>query len=100
LWAFGRYDLYLSEFDFWNLTLVEFNALSERYRESQKWLNYRAAMICAVVANTVRDRKKKSKPWTPDDFMPIKECRQMTAEQMFNQVQANNIMLGGEVLEN
>ena len=99
MWAFGRYDLKLSELDFWNLTLVEFNALSERYKEAQKWLNHRVAMICSVIANTVRDRKKKSKPWTPDDFMPIKEQKQMTAEQMFAQVQTNNLMLGGEVLE-
>ena len=100
MWAFGRYDLNLSEDDFWYLTLKEFNALSTRFKENQKWLNYRAAMICAVVANTVRNPKKKSRAWTPDDFMPTKERRYMTDQQMFAQVQAINAILGGKVLEN
>lgn len=100
MWAFGRYDLGLSEDSFWDLTLLEFNALSERYREGQKWLNYRAAMVCAVIANTVRDPKKKTSPWTPDDFMPTRERKRMTDEQLFARVQSINAMLGGKTIEN
>lgn len=58
-------------------------------------------MICAVVANTVpRKKGRGKKAWVPDDFMPTKERKQMTDEQMFAQVQANNAILGGKVLEN
>ena len=32
--------------------------------------NWRAALIAAMVANTVRDPKKKRKPYQPEDFMP------------------------------
>ena len=99
MWAFGRYDLNLSEFDFWNLTLKEFNALSERYKESQNWLNHRSAMICAVVANTVPQKKGRRKTWVPNDFMPTQERRQMTDKQMFAQIEAINSMLGGAVKE-
>jgi len=79
--------------------MKEFNALSERFKESQNWLNYRAAMICAVVANTVRNPKKKTKAWVPSDFMPTKERKRMTDKQMFAQVQAINAMYGGKAIE-
>lgn len=29
-----------------------------------------AALICSVIANTHRDPKRRSKPYTPDDFLP------------------------------
>lgn len=32
--------------------------------------NWRAGMIASVVANTVRDSKKRRKPFQPADFMP------------------------------
>ena len=99
MWAFGRYNLGLSESDFWYLTLREFNALSERFKENQKWLNYRSALICSIIANVNRNPKKKSKAWTPDDFMPAREQKMMTDEQMYAQVQAINVILGGEVKE-
>ena len=66
----GRYDLGLSEEEFWGLTLKEFNALCERYGVNQEWLNYRAALICSVLANIARDPKKKGIPYTTQDFMP------------------------------
>jgi hypothetical protein len=32
--------------------------------------NWRAALVAAMVANTVRDPKKRRKPYQPVDFMP------------------------------
>jgi len=55
-------------------------------------------MICAVIANTVRT-KKRQRAWTPDDFMPKEERKVMTNQQMFAQVQAINSILGGKVIE-
>jgi len=89
----------LGEEEFWALTIREFNALIERYKNNQDWLNYRAALICAILANTVRDPKKKTRPFVPDDFMPKKESKQQTAEQMFATVQLLNAAFGGKVLE-
>jgi len=95
----GRYDLGLTEEGFWRLTLREFNALVERYIINHDWLNYRVALVCSILANTARDPKKKPSPFVPDDFMPKKEQRQQTAEQMFAFVQALNAVLGGKVVE-
>lgn len=81
------------------MTLVEFNELSIRYREAQNWLDYRTALICAVMANTARDPKRKVLPYTPEDFMPKKDRRQMTDQQMYIQVEAINTILGGKVIE-
>ena len=80
----GRYDLGLSEEEFWGLTLKEFNALSERYGVNQEWLNYRAALICSVLANIARDPKKKGTPYIPRDFMPggKQPYQKQTAKQM------------------
>ena len=88
----------LSEKDFWSLTLAQFNALAERFANEQEALDYRAALICSVIAEVHRDRKKRSKPYTPSDFMPKKKMKvELTGEQMREQVEAINITLGGEV---
>ena len=99
----GRYDLLLSEEEFWGLTYKEFNALSERCKTSHDWLNYRAALICSVLANTVRDPKKKSKPYTPQDFMPeekrTRPSKKQSAKQMLRTVKILNAAHGGNVKE-
>ena len=77
----------------------EFSALAARHKDKEEWLNYRAALICTIMANMWRD-PKKSKPYKPQDFMPgVKKSRQ-TPEQMFAQVQMLNAVLGGTVVEN
>ena len=78
----GRYDLNLAEEAFWGLTLKELNALIERQEMAHDWLDYRTALICATRANTVRDPKRKVRPFVPDDFMPKRKHEQQTAEQL------------------
>ena len=80
--------------------MKELNALIGRQEMNHDWLNYRVALICAVLANTVRDPKKKIRPFVPDDFMPKRELKRQTAEQIFATIQLLNTALGGEVLEN
>lgn len=99
LWALGRYDLNLGEEEFWGLTLKEFNALCERFKSNNERLDYRTALICAVLANTVRDPKRR-KPFTPEDFMPKNKPKHQTAEQIFSTVQLLNTAFGGKVSEN
>ncbi len=99
MWALGRYDLNLTEEEFWGLTVRELNALTERQAERHDWLNYRAALICSVLANTARDPKRKRTPFTPDDFMPGKPRKEQSAQQMWATVKVLNASLGGNVLE-
>ena len=102
LWSFGRYNLQLSEDEFWVLTLREFIALSERYKDSQDWLDYRAALICSVMANLWSDTRKRKKPYSPSDFMPEgrkERSVQQTPEQMFTIVKMLNAAYGGRVQE-
>ena len=89
LWAIGRFDLHLSEDEYNKLTLTQFNALMERFQVQQEWQNYRAALICSVLANIYRD-SKKGKAFTPQDFMPgqRREQHKQTPEQMLNAIKS------------
>ena len=78
--------------------MIEYNALTERDSRFHELQDYRAGLICAVIANANRNPKKKMRPFTPQDFMPTKR-KPMSDEQMFAQVQAINTMLGGKVEE-
>lgn len=82
--------------------MKEFTALTERYKSAKRWLDYRAALVCAVMANMWRDTKKKREPFSPADFMPeietARKARQ-TPEQIFTTVQMLNAMYGGTVVE-
>lgn len=87
----------MSEGEFWELTLKEFNALVERRKNEQEWLNYRAALICTVLANIWRG--KNTKVFKPEDFMPGKKHEGQTPEQMLTTVQMLNAAFGGSVIE-
>ena len=95
----GRYDLNLTEEEFWELTLKELNALIERFRSGQDWLNYRAALISSVIANTARDPKRKPTAYVPGDFMPGGEHKSQTPKQMFATIELLNAAFGGSVQE-
>jgi hypothetical protein len=81
MWAVARYDLRLSEKEFWGLTLKKFNCLLSRYFNFIERQDFHAGLICAVLANIHRDPKTKS--FTPQDFMPGKtKPEAQTPEQM------------------
>ena len=97
-WAFGRYNLGLSEDEFWSLTLAQFDALTKRYNYEQEWLDYRAALICAVIANVNRN-PKKHKAFQPKDFMPrrqVKSVEELTPDRMLEHLRILNIAHGGK----
>jgi len=77
--------------------MKQFSALSDRCKDVQNWLNYRAALICSVMANIWRD--SKTRPFTPADFMPGMRGRRQTPEQMLLAVTMLNATYGGEVIE-
>jgi len=64
LWSAGRYDLRLSEAEFWRITLREFDALMRRHvmaidREDGR-VAIQTALIRADIANSVRGPKDKA----------------------------------------
>lgn len=100
LWSFGRYSLRLTDNEFWGLTLAQFNSLVARYRIMQESLDYRTALICAVVANVNRDPAKKRDPFQPEDFMSGRKIRkklQPTRENMREQLKTVALAMGAEV---
>ena len=64
LWSVGRFDLRLTEEEFWGLVPRQFVALMERRHQAVLRHEFTAGAICSAVFNS---RGVKSKP---TDFMP------------------------------
>ena len=92
MWAVGVYDLRLTDGQFWQLTLKEYMKLADRLLADRERQDYRAALVCTVVANAHRDSKQK--PYRPQDFMPKKK-RSKTAQEMLEHVKVLHKALGG-----
>ena len=99
IWSFARFDLHLSEDEFWSLTPVQFNALSGRYAQQQDWLNYRAGLIAAVIANVNRDPKKRRDPFTPQDFIQRTETEKPVPENLQDKIRRINAAMGGSEIK-
>lgn len=52
--------------------------------------------MSSIIAEVNRDKKKRSKPFTPNDFMPRKKVK-MTDKQMTKSLELATVMLGGEI---
>jgi len=95
LWSFARWNLGLSEDEFLDLTMAQYNALGKRYAEREEWLDYRTGLICSVLANINRDPKKQ-KAFKPQDFMPQrKESKKQDPQDFLTQMRMWNAALGG-----
>lgn len=55
---------------FWRMTPAEVDLEVVAYLKEQERQDYRAALICSVLAEINRDPEKKSTPFSPWDFMP------------------------------
>lgn len=62
--------------------MAQLAVLAEHYAAARERLDYRAALVCAVLANCFRDRKKRAKAFQPSDFMPRQKQQEQTPEQM------------------
>jgi hypothetical protein len=83
LQAIARYDLELTESEFWELTPAQFDALNERHLVHAQMSDYRAGLIASILCNV--NRKEGTKPLTPGDFftsLPDATAREMTGEEM------------------
>lgn len=83
-WALGRFDLGLSEDEFWHLSPGLFDALWSRFELAHERALEGHAMTCAAVTNVHIDPEKGT-PVHPDFFMPGKrgeaEQKRLAAEQ-------------------
>ena len=78
------------------MTLAQFDALARRYKDEQRRLDYRSAMICSILAEINRDRKRRPRPFSPDDFMPKEEVEELDNPKMKRALKRINQMLSGE----
>lgn len=86
LWAIARYDLELSEKEFWCLSIDQLDALLKRRNLELERQDFHAAMVCSTMANIFRN--KKSRPYQPTDFIPnAKRKAKQTPEQMIAIIQ-------------
>ena len=95
MWAFGRYDLGLSEEGLLSLTMREYYALAKRCREVRRWSDSQTALLCAVVVNMLQDPKNPRKKVT--DFMPGIPKRKQTVQEMMAVAKRLTLAHGGEV---
>ena len=77
----------------------------DAYLENQESLDFRAGLICSVIAEVNRDRKKRSRRFKPSDFMPVyknrkKEIRQeQDPKNQARMLKALTLAMGGTVIE-
>ena len=65
-------------------------------------MDYRAALICTIIAEVNRDPKKRGRAFTPKDFMPKRKAereitKELTGEQMLERAKIITSALGGEI---
>ena len=90
---------------FWQLTPAELCLEIEAWDQREQLTDYRVGLLCAVIAEPNRDVKKRSQPFTPQDFMPVKNNdrapRQLPKQdwqQQLSIVERLNTAFGGEDL--
>ena len=69
MWAIGRYDLGLSEEEFWSITLRQYQLLNDRFAAAARWQEALNAVTPWLTAEMNRDRKRQRTPFTLRDFM-------------------------------
>jgi hypothetical protein len=82
LWASARYDLNLSDAEFFGMTLQQVMAMMDRFDRSSKAAYLRAGIVASIVANV--HRGKSQRPFSPWDFVPggsQQEPHQQTIEE-------------------
>ncbi len=85
MWAVAVYDLKLTTEQFFDLTLAQFNALVDRFREANRALDFRFGVLCATVAGMF-GKKKDGSNFEPGDFFAScvlkKKKREMSADEI------------------
>ena len=74
------------------MTARDFMRLVKRFEAKVERDSYNVAIIISAIYNTVRNEKKRKKPYTPEDFLPKKK---KTQKDLLNQAESLNEMFGG-----
>ena len=82
----------MSDADFWGLSARDFMRLVKRFEAKIERDSYNVAIIISAIYNTVRNEKKRSNPYTPEDFLPKKK---KTQQELLNQAKSLNEMFSG-----
>lgn len=80
--AIAIVDLRMTREEFLASSPREFDAFCQRLEARDRKQQFSAALICSVLAEINRDRQKRSRPFTPQDFMPQPERVQTDEEQV------------------
>lgn len=67
MWAIARYDLHLTDEEFYSLTPRQFDALLKRHELAEQKREYLAAQTTAAIINF--SMRAPDKPVSPRDFM-------------------------------
>lgn len=95
LWSIARYDLGVSEAEFWGMTPRTLDALLGRRAIEQQMQDYRAGLIAMLVHNA----HAKSAKSIADFFPSLKTGpREQTPEEMLAVAEQLNQLFGGEDL--
>jgi len=96
VWSIGRFDLRLTDEQFWRLTPKEYAALIERWRQNQDLEFQRMGTIAALIQNAYRG---KGKALTPADFNPFTakkiSRRKKTSPELLKTIETINRLMGG-----
>jgi len=68
MWSVARFQLGLSDEEFFDITPLQFEYLTKRYEQERDTLDFRAGIVASTVANC--NRGKGQKAFKPKDFMP------------------------------
>jgi len=72
---------------FWRLTPAEIGIEIEAWDKQEEMLDYRAALICATIANAIPTRRKKT--FTPGDFMPQRKAERQDRARPWSDIKEN-----------
>jgi flagellar basal body rod protein FlgC len=77
--------------------------LLEEHENQEKRADARAALIASILANVNRDRKKRKKPFTLEDFMLTGKKKEpkkkQSIEEMIEMTKILNAAFGGKVVK-
>lgn len=85
--------------EFWSLTLAEYNKMVKGYSKRRRNNLYGFAMVTAALYEVNRDRKRRPKPFTPNDFMPKEELKlkpKQTVDEQIAIVRMLNLAFDGK----
>jgi hypothetical protein len=80
LWSSARYDLHLSDAEFWSLTPRQFHALLHRHKQRLERDNYLVGMVASVTANF--SMAHPDPPLSASDFMLNRRIKEVTDDDV------------------